>query len=333
MGRNMFAATRGPWIRATLTVGWGDNPPYHHPVFVLTRYPARVLRNGGGTTFNFADHGIEGRSNGLSKRSVGAMCRRWWSERAQQYIKAGLVDEMEISLVPILLARERLFDGLGDDLHGLGARADGAYAAGCSPEVREASSGRNSPPPAGPNLAGRDRVGQHEPRDDLHSRNAPSSRSGRSPSSKVCCETWVRFRIRRKSCSGDGITKGELAAYYEAIAPLMVPHIDGRPGHMGGSRMDCQGGFFAKGCLQRFPEWLERVEAPKKGAAWCTIHSFATDDRVVAGQPELQSRHTCGPRARRTCIGRTCAFFDLDPSGDEPDVLRTAALAVRDTVG
>ncbi len=122
MGRNMFGGYPGPWDTEKPWTGWwGDNPPFHHPVFVLTRYPRESCAMAGGTTFNFVTDGIEAAleqaRQAASRQDVSLA---GGANAAQQYLKAGLVDEMEINLVPVLLGSgERLFDGLGDDLHGL----------------------------------------------------------------------------------------------------------------------------------------------------------------------------------------------------------------------
>ena len=122
MGRNMFGGHPGPWdTKEPWTGWWGDNPPFHHPVFVLTRYAREPLTMEGGTTFNFVTGGIEA---ALERARLAAgvqdVSLAGGANAAQQYLKAGLVDEMEINLVPILLGSgERLFDGLSDDLHGL----------------------------------------------------------------------------------------------------------------------------------------------------------------------------------------------------------------------
>ena len=122
MGRNMFGGYPGPWDTNKPWRGWwGDDPPYHHPVFVLTRYPRESFAMEGGTTFNFVTDGIESALD-QARRAAGGqdVSLAGGANAAQQYLKAGLVDEMEIHLVPILLGSgERLFDGLGDDLHGL----------------------------------------------------------------------------------------------------------------------------------------------------------------------------------------------------------------------
>lgn len=122
MGRNMFGGHPGPWdAKAPWNGWWGDDPPFHHPVFVLTHHARPPLTMKGGTTFTFVTGGTLAALE-AARRAAGG--KDVWlgggAEAARQYLKAGLVDEMTISLVPTLLgAGERLFDGLGDDLHGL----------------------------------------------------------------------------------------------------------------------------------------------------------------------------------------------------------------------
>ena len=122
MGRNMFGGHPGPWdARKPWNGWWGANPPYHHPVFVLTHHAREPLRLDGGTTFTFVTNGIEAALD-LAMRAAGGkdVCLAGGAQAAQQYLVAGLVDEMELNLVPTLLGSgERLFDGVGDNLHGL----------------------------------------------------------------------------------------------------------------------------------------------------------------------------------------------------------------------
>jgi dihydrofolate reductase len=121
MGRNMFGGHPGPWDPAKPWNGWwGKNPPFHHPVFVLTHYPRPPLELEGGTTFTFVTDGIVPALE-LARRAAGGrgVVLAGGADVARQYLTAGLVDEMELHLVPVLLgAGERLFDGVGD-LHGL----------------------------------------------------------------------------------------------------------------------------------------------------------------------------------------------------------------------
>jgi len=122
MGRNMFGGHPGPWAAKDPWNGWwGDNPPFHHPVFVLTHHARPPLALDGGTTFTFVTEGL-GAALEHARRAAGGkdVALAGGAKAAQQYLAAGLVDEMEISLAPVLLGSgERLFDGVGDDLHGL----------------------------------------------------------------------------------------------------------------------------------------------------------------------------------------------------------------------
>jgi dihydrofolate reductase len=122
MGRNMFGGGPGPWDASKPWNGWwGENPPYHHPVFVLTHHAREPLELEGGNTFTFVTEGCEAAlDRAITAASGQDVSLAGGANAAQQYLAAGLVDEMEINLVPILLGSgERLFDGVGDDLHGL----------------------------------------------------------------------------------------------------------------------------------------------------------------------------------------------------------------------
>ena len=122
MGRNMFGGHPGPWDAKKPWNGWwGVNPPFHHPVFVLTRYKREPLELEGGTTFTFVTNGIDAALEQASRAAGGKdVSLAGGAKAAQQYLAANLVDEMGISLVPTLLGSgERLFDRVGDDLHGL----------------------------------------------------------------------------------------------------------------------------------------------------------------------------------------------------------------------
>jgi dihydrofolate reductase len=121
MGRNMFGGHPGGWSADSPWTGWwGANPPYHHPVFVLTHHARAPLVMEGGTTFHFVTDGIESALDQARRAAAGRdVSLAGGAKAAQQYLKAGLVDEMEVNLAPVLLgAGERLFDGV-DDLHGL----------------------------------------------------------------------------------------------------------------------------------------------------------------------------------------------------------------------
>lgn len=122
MGRNMFGGHPGPWDPEEPWRGWwGDEPPFHHPVFVLTHHPRGPLEMNGGTTFTFVTDGIESALEQAREAADGRdVTLGGGADAARQYLAAGLVDEMEIHLVPTLLGGgTRLFDGVGDDLRGL----------------------------------------------------------------------------------------------------------------------------------------------------------------------------------------------------------------------
>jgi len=129
----------------------------------------------------------------------------------------------------------------------------------------------------------------------------------------------------------DGITKGELASYYEMIAPVMLPHLRGRPITMERYHRGITApGFFQKDVVKGFPEWLERVEVPKKDGT--VHHPIANDARSLlwlANQNSI-TIHVWPSRAPNLYYPDICVF-DLDPSNEnEPERLRNAALMVRD---
>jgi dihydrofolate reductase len=117
MGRNMFGGHPGAWdARQPWNGWWGSNPPYHHPVFVLTHHPRPPLALEGGNSFTFVTDGIESALEQARRAARGKdVSLAGGAKAAQQYLKAGLVDEMEIHLAPTLLgAGERLFEGIKD---------------------------------------------------------------------------------------------------------------------------------------------------------------------------------------------------------------------------
>ena len=129
---------------------------------------------------------------------------------------------------------------------------------------------------------------------------------------------------------GDGITKGELASYYEAIAPFMLPHIRLRPITM--ERYPAgigKKGFMQKDVSKGFPDWLERVEVPKKGGT--VRHPVVRDTRSLLwlANQNCITPHVWTSRAPNLFNPDICVF-DLDPSVDEPEVLRAAVLLLRD---
>jgi dihydrofolate reductase len=115
MGRNMFGGHPGPWAAKDPWTGWwGQNPPFHHPVFVLTHHPRPPLQLEGGNTFIFITDGIESALNQARTAAAGKdISLAGGAKAAQQYLNANLVDEMEINQVPTLLGSgERLFEGV-----------------------------------------------------------------------------------------------------------------------------------------------------------------------------------------------------------------------------
>ena len=115
MGRKMFGGGPGPWGDEPWNGWWGDNPPFHHPVFVLTHHAREPLACEGGTTFTFVVDGIESALEQAREAAAGKdVSLGGGAETAREYLAADLVDEMEISLVPIFLGDgERLLEGLG----------------------------------------------------------------------------------------------------------------------------------------------------------------------------------------------------------------------------
>jgi len=114
LGRNMFGPLRGPWPDDEWKGWWGDNPPYHTPVFVLTRHPRPPIVMEGGTTFHFVTEGIHVALQQAFDAAGGADVRLGGGvATVQQYLNARLVDEMHIAVTPALMgAGERLFEGI-----------------------------------------------------------------------------------------------------------------------------------------------------------------------------------------------------------------------------
>jgi dihydrofolate reductase len=114
MGRNMFGPIRGDWDDESWKGWWGPNPPYHHPVFVLTHHPRDPITMEGGTTFHFVVDGPEAALERAFEAADGQDVRLGGgAATVQHYLRAGLVDEMHLVFVPVLLGRgERLFDHL-----------------------------------------------------------------------------------------------------------------------------------------------------------------------------------------------------------------------------
>ncbi|NUT41951.1 MAG: dihydrofolate reductase [Thermoactinospora sp.] len=114
MGRNMFSASRGPWEDLSWTGWWGDNPPYHNDVFVMTHHPRPSFELEGGNAFHFVDGSpaevlelARAAADGKDVHLAGG------AATLRQYLAAGLVDDMRLAISPVLVgAGERLFDGL-----------------------------------------------------------------------------------------------------------------------------------------------------------------------------------------------------------------------------
>jgi dihydrofolate reductase len=123
MGRNMFGPIRGDWPNNDWKGWWGENPPYHVPVFVLTHHAREPLHMKGGTVFHFVTDGIESAleqakaaANGKDVRIGGGV------STVRQYLEAGHIDEMHLAMSPVFLGKgEQLFTGI--DLPTLGFEA------------------------------------------------------------------------------------------------------------------------------------------------------------------------------------------------------------------
>ena len=120
LGRNMFGPVRGPWPDDRWKGWWGANPPYHTPVFVLTHHPRESIAMEGGTTFHFVSDGIDKALARARQAAAGRDVRVGGGVATiRQYLRAGLVDEMHLALVPALLGPgEPLLAGI--DLPALG---------------------------------------------------------------------------------------------------------------------------------------------------------------------------------------------------------------------
>lgn len=120
MGRNMFGPVRGNWPDDTWKGWWGDNPPYHCDVFVLTNHPRKPVSMDGGTTFHFVTDGIQAALDRAKKAANGKDIRiGGGASTIRQYLQAGLIDEMHVAIAPKMLGSgEPLFVGI--DLPKLG---------------------------------------------------------------------------------------------------------------------------------------------------------------------------------------------------------------------
>ena len=128
IGRNMFGPVRGPWPDESWRGWWGDEPPYHTPVFVLTHHARAPLAMAGGTTFHFVTGGIHAALEQARAAAGGGDVRLGGGVATlRQYLGAGLIDELHLAVGPVLLgAGEALFQGL--DLPALGYECTGQFA-------------------------------------------------------------------------------------------------------------------------------------------------------------------------------------------------------------
>ena len=125
LGRNMFGPIRGPWPDDQWKGWWGDNPPYHTPVFVLTHHPRASIKMDGGTIFHFVIDGIHAALH-RAKEAAGGLDVRLGGgpSTIRQYLKAGLIDQLHVAVSPVVLGSgESLFAGI--DLVKLGYKCTG----------------------------------------------------------------------------------------------------------------------------------------------------------------------------------------------------------------
>jgi dihydrofolate reductase len=120
LGRNMFGPIRGPWPDMKWKGWWGENPPYHVPVFILTHHARPAIRMEGDTTFHFVTGGIREALEQAREAAKGMDVRIGGGPNTiKQYLRAGLIDELHLAIAPVLLGGgEHLFEGV--DLRGLG---------------------------------------------------------------------------------------------------------------------------------------------------------------------------------------------------------------------
>ncbi len=128
LGRNMFGPVRGPWPDESWKGWWGDEPPYHTPVFVLTHHPRAPLRMAGGTEFRFMTDGIHAALDQAMAAAGGRDVRLGGGVATiRQYLSARLIDELHLVLRPVLLGEgEHLLNGI--DMRALGYECTGHVA-------------------------------------------------------------------------------------------------------------------------------------------------------------------------------------------------------------
>jgi dihydrofolate reductase len=120
LGRNMFGPVRGPWADDEWKGWWGDNPPYHCSVFVLTHYPRASLVMEGGTTFHFVTDGMDAAHAKAREAAAGRDVRLGGGvATVREYLQTGLIDELHFAVAPVMLGQgENIFSGL--DLPNIG---------------------------------------------------------------------------------------------------------------------------------------------------------------------------------------------------------------------
>jgi dihydrofolate reductase len=120
LGRNMFGPVRGPWPDDSWKGWWGDEPPYHTPVFVLTHHPRAPLRMAGSTEFHFVTEGIHAAFEQATAAAGGGDVRLGGGvSTIRQYLRAGLIDDLHLAIRPVLLGSgEHLWNGI--DMRALG---------------------------------------------------------------------------------------------------------------------------------------------------------------------------------------------------------------------
>jgi len=132
LGRNMFGPVRGPWPDESWKGWWGDEPPYHTPVFVLTHHPRAPLTMAGGTTFHFVTDGIHSALKQAKDAAGGKDVRVGGGVGTiRQYLESALIDELHLAIVPFLLGSgEHLLGGLNLPAFGYecGERIEGVRA-------------------------------------------------------------------------------------------------------------------------------------------------------------------------------------------------------------
>jgi len=119
LGRNMFAPSRGPWPDDGWKGWWGDEPPYHCPVFVLTHHPRPSLEMAGGTVFHFVDRADTALAMAREAAGDGDVRIGGGADTVHQYVRAGAIDEIHLAIAPVLLrAGTPFFEGIDLVAHG-----------------------------------------------------------------------------------------------------------------------------------------------------------------------------------------------------------------------